>query len=667
MSVNKELKNLKIFFGTFVVFMTMLLGFSLFWNIRNEHQIKKKYAIIEAEASFNKDLVFRRWAAMHGGVYVPITENTQPNVYLKSIPERDITSKENKNYTLLNPAYIIRQVYEIAGEQYEIKGHITDLNPIRPENKPDAWEAMVLNKLEKEGESEYSSIETIEGEEYMRFMHVLKIEDGCLRCHAEQGDKLGDTRGGISVSVPMVKYNKVAFLQIKTLTIAHIVIYLVVLPFSFISYKRFYEGAEKRNRMQQKVQESEANLQMQNAEYQILNRRLIQKNEELSVAKQKAEESDRLKTAFLSNLSHEINTPMNSIFGFTQLLLEPDLSSEEKEKYVARVHQSGERMLKTVSDIVEFAKIEAGIVTLKMVSFNVVEQIKELSRIFLSRAEEKGINLSFQEQPSVPESSLLIITDKYKFNFILSSLIQNAIKYTEKGAIEVGYHIHSEYIQFYVKDTGIGIPEERQKAIFNHFEQADIRDLQALQGIGLGLTITKTYVEMLGGNIWLESVVNKGSVFYFTLPYKVEVINYQTSIKNDLNSDKKKKMDRENLKLKILIAEDDRNSALIIENILKSYCKTFITVDSGLKAVDECRKNPDLDLILMDIKMPELNGYEATQQIRQFNKEVIIIAQTAYALSGDKEAALEAGCNGYISKPINRNELLLLVQEFFIE
>jgi len=239
--------------------------------------------------------------------------------------------------------------------------------------------------------------------------------------------------------------------------------------------------------------------------------------EELIAAKEKAEESDRLKSAFLANMSHEIRTPMNGILGFTSLLLEPDLTKNTKEKYIKIIHQSGERMLNTVNDIIEISKIEAGIIEIKNSSFKIKENINNIVRFFQPQAQKKGLILYFDNEKQ--NLNPTIETDIRKFESILSNLIKNAIKYTDKGTITVSYSIKDEWITICVHDTGIGIPKNRQSAIFNRFEQADIEDTKVFQGSGLGLSIAKSYVEILGGNIWVESIEGKGSQFYFTVPY----------------------------------------------------------------------------------------------------------------------------------------------------
>jgi len=384
---------------------------------------------------------------------------------------------------------------------------------------------------------------------------------------------------------------------------------------------------------------------------------------ELIKAKEKAEESDRLKTAFLSNISHEIRTPMNGILGFAEILKEPDLTGAERNEYIKIIEKSGTRMLNIINEIVDISKIESGQIDLDIKDLNLNEQIDFVYSFFRIEAEEKGITLFANKPLSINES--ILKTDREKLQTILINLVKNAIKYTETGNVDFGYTVDVSgslpLFKFFVKDTGIGIPKDRYDAIFDRFVQADILDKMALQGAGLGLTITKSFVEILGGKIWVESEEGKGSTFYFTLPFEgnpeeknTKGINEITLQESDLDE-----------KLKILIVEDDESSEMLIEISVKNLAREIIKTNSGIDAIEICRSNPDLDLILMDIQLPGINGYEVTRQIRQFNKEVVIIAQTAYCLSGDREKSLAAGCNEYIAKPIPKDALKNVISKIF--
>ena len=378
---------------------------------------------------------------------------------------------------------------------------------------------------------------------------------------------------------------------------------------------------------------------------------------ELIKAKEKAEENDRLKTAFLTNMSHEIRTPMNGILGFASLLKEHHLTDDEQHKYIRIIEKSGARLLSIINDIVDISKIESGQMEVSISALNANEPIKFIYAFFKPEVERKG--LQFFAKSSLPAREATIRTDSKKIYSILTNLVKNAIKYTGEGSIEFGYEKKGKYLEFFVKDTGIGIPRDKQEAIFERFIQVDIEDKHAYGGAGLGLSIAKSYVEMLGGKIRVESEEGKGSIFYFTIPYHIDP--EEKTIIPDVISGNEKENPMKNLK--ILIVEDDETSEMFLSVAVKIFGKELMIVRTGIEAIEACRSNPDIDLVLMDIRMPEMNGYEATRQIRQFNKDIIIIAQTAYGLSGDREKAIKAGCDDYISKPFLQDELIVLIQK----
>lgn len=380
---------------------------------------------------------------------------------------------------------------------------------------------------------------------------------------------------------------------------------------------------------------------------------------ELIKAKEHAEESDRLKSAFLANMSHEIRTPMNGILGFAQLLRDPDLTGEEQQTFLGIIEKSGVRMLHIITDIVSISKIESGQMETSISETNVNEQIDLVYNFFLTEVEKKGMLLSVKT--ALPLKEAIIKTDREKIYSILTNLVGNATKFTHTGSIEFGYEKKGKYLEFFVKDTGDGIADEKKEIIFERFRQGSESMTRNYEGAGLGLSISKAYVEMLGGKIWVESELGKGSTFYFTIPYNVEtepgIIKKESVSTGDKDGFIKN--------LKILTAEDDESSELFLSTALNMYYKEMYHARTGIEAVEICRKNPDIDLVLMDMRMPDMDGYEATCQIREFNKDVVIIAQTAYGLSGDRQKAIEAGCNDYISKPIDVNLLKALIKKYF--
>jgi hypothetical protein len=387
------------------------------------------------------------------------------------------------------------------------------------------------------------------------------------------------------------------------------------------------------------------------------------KEKELIRAKEQAEESNRLKSAFLANMSHEIRTPMNGILGFAELLNEPHLTVEEQQDFIQTIGISGARMLNTINNIVDVSKLESGMMKVDINETNLNEKIEFTYKFFKPEVENKGLKLLFKNGLPAKESN--IKTDNEKVYGILTNLIKNAIKFTYEGSIEFGYVLKSDRmpaeLEFFVKDTGVGFPENQKELIFERFRQGSDSLTRKYEGSGLGLSICKSYVEMLGGRIWVESQEGRGTTFYFTIPY--DPVSEQTSAIENVVFTENKEVQLK--KLKILIVEDDEMSYSLLTRVVQKISKEVMHAITGVEAVEACRNNPDFDLVLMDIRMPQMNGLEATQQIRQFNTDLIIIAQTAYGFSSDCEKALEAGCNDYITKPINKDKLLRLVQKYF--
>ncbi|HUX96988.1 MAG TPA: PAS domain S-box protein [Bacteroidales bacterium] len=378
--------------------------------------------------------------------------------------------------------------------------------------------------------------------------------------------------------------------------------------------------------------------------------------QKLVAAKEKAEESDRLKSAFLANMSHEIRTPMSGIIGFLNLLNEPDLSDENKNAYINIVTQSGQRLLETINDIIEISKIESGGLQVNLFPVNVSELFGYYNGFFRQQTNQKGLEYLINNR--LPSGVRFFRTDKKKLDSIISNLIKNAIKFTPSGSVEFGCQLDGEKIIFYVKDSGVGIPEERISSVFERFVQADLSTSRTHEGSGLGLSIVNAYVKMLGGSITVESIVGRGTVFTFSLPYVAD---------DGDNNKKEAPVNSDNLTIsgkKILIAEDDYASYLYLQKALMLDDVTFIRTINGEDTVEMVRRDADISVVLMDIKMPGMSGLEAARKIREFNVTIPIIAQTAYSLSGDREQAIEAGCNDYLSKPINRKELQKLVSKY---
>jgi len=409
--------------------------------------------------------------------------------------------------------------------------------------------------------------------------------------------------------------------------------------------------------------------------YQVINIDITEQKKltiDLIAAKGKAEESDRLKTSFLHNISHEIRTPLNGLLGFLSILQDNDVDPGQRDEYIDIINKSTYRFMNTIDDIVEVSQIQAGQLKVAVSEINVHRLISELCCRYQPEAEFKGLKFFLKDE--LPLCFESIDTDENKLNGIISILLNNAIKFTKEGsivfAIRVNNAVESIELEFSVKDTGVGIPEGKRQTIFERFMQVDSSDTRPFEGSGLGLSIAKAYVEMLGGKIWLESDPDgesgrSGSTFYFTIPYNTgpterlcieNIVPFENTV-NQINPNAPF--------LKILIVEDDEVSELFLKKAIKLFTKEILHAKTGAEAVEISQKTPDIDLILMDIKMSGTSGYEATRQIRQSNKKVIIIAQTAYGLIDDRQKAIESGCNDYIAKPINKDELLSLIQKYF--
>ncbi len=374
--------------------------------------------------------------------------------------------------------------------------------------------------------------------------------------------------------------------------------------------------------------------------------------EEIIKAKEQAEESDRLKTEFINNMSHEIRTPMNGILGFANLLDNPDLSEEKHKTYTKLIKNNGNQLLRIINDILEISKLGTKQVQASEKEVCLNDILLEQFAFFDVKAKENKIPLYFQKGLSDKEST--IYTDETKLSKILSNLLDNAFKFTNNGSIELGYQLKDKKIELYVKDSGIGINPEKQELIFKRFSRVDKSSSQQVGGLGLGLSIAKENAELIGAEITLKSELNKGSVFYLTMPYCPVYEKLETT------SISKKEVSETNGKYTILIVEDEEVNYLYIETLIKDEIElksNILHAKNGEEAIEICKLRSEIDIVLMDIKMPVLNGYEATKKIKKIRPNLTVIAQTAYSVIEDKKKAISAGCDNFISKPIDTKDL----------
>lgn len=320
-------------------------------------------------------------------------------------------------------------------------------------------------------------------------------------------------------------------------------------------------------------------------------------------------------------------------------------------------------MLSTINDLIEISKIESGALELQIANVNINEQLDYFFNFFKPDTEKRGLQFSFHK--GLPSHEAVIETDREKLNGILSNLIKNAVKYTNTGSIEFGYNLNENHLEFYVKDTGIGIEKDRQEVVFDRFIQADLSLSKPYEGAGLGLSIAKAYVEMLGGQIGLDSEFGKGSRFWFTLPYVSKKEKEEKTIPNvaDDNTDT-----RILKKLKVMVVEDDQVGQMYLSAILEGVCKEVLYASCGEDAIGLYNQHSDTDLVLMDIKMPGLDGYTTVRKLKEINtNRIVVIAQTAHALAGDREKALNAGFDDYLTKPFGKNDLMKMIRKHFGE
>jgi signal transduction histidine kinase len=374
---------------------------------------------------------------------------------------------------------------------------------------------------------------------------------------------------------------------------------------------------------------------------------------ELLESKHKAEEADRLKTAFLTNMSHEIRTPMNAIIGFSELLADPGINKEDIASYTKIIKNRSSHLLQIVNDILDISRIEANQVELKESPLILNQLLDDLYLFYAQKLiDDKKFRILLNIEKSLDDSNSVICIDELRLRQVLGNLLDNAVKFTHEGSIEFGYRLIADEFVFHVSDTGIGIPEEKHEVIFERFRQVDASLARQYGGNGLGLAICKAFVELMGGKIWLESNQGSGTTFYFSIRSgKVQ------NIKSDSKTRHSGLTGFRWAGKRILLVEDDVHSAAFMHEL---FCLTgvdLITAYTAKEALKLFGTSPDFDLVLMDIQLPDKSGIELTRQMKKIDTKIPVIAQTAFAMPGDNIKCLQAGCDDYISKPVNISEL----------
>lgn len=700
-------------------------------------------ALINARRAYATDLTFRHWNSRLGGVYAEITANLSPNPYL-TVPDRDVQTTTGKTLTLINPAYMTRMAHEIMGETGELRGHITSLNPLRPENAPEEWERALLEGFAKDP-SERHYLYTENGATMLRYMRPMMTEAYCLKCHAHQGYQVGDVRGGISITVPMAGYleDLAAFRRAQLLrSVISFAIGAACIGLILVFVRR-YEAL--RNRSERALRQSEARFRklfsdaplamllvnlsgtvlevndtaqalfrtpdddITGSDFRqlipvpgidayfaelIAERRLarecacavqeladvqrlrllgfaihdglfvvfvddltemVRQHERLMAAKSEAERASKVKTEFLAVMSHEIRTPLNGVIGMLQLARTLQ-RSDEMDEYLSIALDSSRNLLRILSDVLDISKVESGMMQLRNAPFDFSEVIRPVMALFTEELNRKGLGFNVDIASTL---SGRFVGDSGRLRQILYNLIGNAVKYSEKGAVDVALYplpfspvpgkrsVHIE-----VCDSGIGIADNKMAVIFEPFTQAEDGFSRRQGGVGLGLSIVRRLVQLMGGSLAIVSTPGEGTEVHITL--QLEAVQGMKRMEETAPAPEPSRV----VSLRVLVVEDDPVNRKTLLFMLNKMGHQGTGAINGREAVEMVTEG-DYDVVLMDVQMPEMNGLDATRSIRALadpgKRSLPIIAITAYAMSGDREEFLAAGMDDYISKPIEMN------------
>jgi signal transduction histidine kinase/ActR/RegA family two-component response regulator len=650
---HQELTTLNRYVLTLCAGWAILVAVSCLLFARAEEQRMVEVALSIARSSHDKDLAYRMWNSMHGGVYVPVTEKTQPNPYLEA-PDRDVTTTGGLRLTMVNPAYMTRQVHELSKEHFGIKGHITSLTPIRPANAPDEWEAKALNRILAQRLTEYHEVLEESGQQSLRYIKPLLTAEPCLKCHAKQGYKVGDIRGGIGVTVPMDFFADIVRPDMTKVLFLHTSI--LVMGLTIILLGRWLLSI------------------------QIVKR--IALFDEASAARLAADKANRAKSMFLATMSHEIRTPLNGIMGMLQIAREGRLAPDQRECLDVALGSS-RNLMAILNDFLDLARIESGRMHLVQEQINVPVFFQLFQSMFGMQARQKGLSFDMELDPGLPET---LVADEGKLRQVLFNLLGNAVKFTSSGSVSLRVSMigppngdRPGRLLLAVGDTGPGIPDEELNSIFTPFTQVDSSSTRQYGGTGLGLSIVHRLVRLMGGEICVASEPGQGTTFFIVLPLT------QASPRPAADSDPHAPAalpggaepsmappDADQSKLAppasyaILVVDDDPVNRAAALGLLRAMGHKPTGAQDGEEGVSACL-SAHFDLVLTDVEMPGADGIETARRIRDLaggrDKAPPILAFTAHAMAGDRERLLARGFDGYVAKPADKQELAKAIEK----